>query len=140
VEKLKTIGDGYLAVAGIPEARPDDALRLLRAAMEIRDDIAERRAAHEAEGKAYWDIRVGLHLGPLVAGVVGVRKISYDVWGDTVNTASRVESAGEPGKINVSRAFHDRIAEHVQSEPRGVINCKHKDGVEMFFVHALKSA
>jgi class 3 adenylate cyclase len=104
VEKLKTIGDGYLAVAGMP-AKPDDALRLLRAAMEMRDFMAERRNYREKSGQPSWDIRIGLHLGPLVAGVVGARKIAYDVWGDTVNTASRIESAGAPGRINVSACF-----------------------------------
>lgn len=136
IEKLKTIGDGYLAVAGMPEGRTDDALRLLRAAIEIRDYIAERKEA-AAAGKSSWDVRIGLHLGPLVAGVVGVRKISYDVWGDTVNTASRVESAGKPGRINATAAFYERVKAWVEAEPRGALECKGKGAVEMFFLNAL---
>jgi adenylate cyclase len=139
LEKLKTIGDGYLAVSGMPgEARPDDALRLLRAAFEIRDFIAERKAAFEQRGEPYWDVRIGLHVGPLVAGVVGVRKLAYDVWGDTVNTASRIENSSLPGRINASAAFHAKVKDAVVSEARGCISCKHKGDVEMFFIDALK--
>jgi class 3 adenylate cyclase len=83
-------------------------------------------------------VRIGLHLGPLVAGVVGVRKLAYDVWGDTVNTASRIESAGAPGRINASAAFHDRVRDLVTSEHRGFIGCKNKGEVEMYFIDALK--
>jgi adenylate cyclase len=139
VEKLKTIGDGYLAVAGIPQSSPEDALRVLRAAVEVRDYMIQRKAERSLKGQPHWDVRIGLHRGPLVAGVVGVRKIAYDVWGDTVNTASRIESAGEPGRINVSAAFHDRIRDHVVSEYRGGIECKNRGKVEMFFVDALKN-
>ena len=138
VEKLKTIGDGYLAVSGMPFAAPDDALRLLRAAFEIRDFMAERKAEHKREGQPCWDVRLGLHLGPLVAGVVGVRKLAYDVWGDTVNTASRIESAGEPGRINVSAAYYERVRDLVVAEHRGFIGCKNKGEVEMYFINALK--
>ena len=138
VEKLKTIGDGYLAVSGMPVSRPDDALRLVRTALEIRDYIAERRSEAAANGKPYWDMRIGLHVGPLVAGIVGVRKIAYDVWGDTVNTASRIEKAGEPGRINASQIFHERVQECVASESRGIMNCKGKGAVEMFFINGLQ--
>lgn len=138
VEKLKTIGDGYLAVAGLPEAHEDDPMRLLRTAFEMRDFIAERNADDLREGKPAWDVRIGLHVGPLVAGVVGVSKLAYDVWGDTVNTASRIESAGESGRINVSAAFHDKVRDHVNSEPRGPIGCKNKGCLEMFFINSLK--
>jgi len=139
VEKLKTIGDGYLAVAGMPNSTPDDAMNVLRAALEMRDYMLKRKTEREASGHPFWDIRIGLHVGPLVAGVVGVRKIAYDVWGDTVNTASRVESAGEPGLINVSIDFHSWVADQVISEPRGPIDCKNKGEIEMFFIEGLKA-
>ncbi|HEY2341637.1 MAG TPA: adenylate/guanylate cyclase domain-containing protein, partial [Chthoniobacteraceae bacterium] len=137
-EKLKTIGDGFLAVAGMPESRPDDALRLLRAALEIRDFMLERKAEREKAGLPSWEVRIGLHIGPLVAGVVGVRKLAYDVWGDTVNTASRVESAGVPGRVNASCFFHSRVRDSVVSEARGAILCKNKGCVEMYFIDAVK--
>jgi class 3 adenylate cyclase len=137
-EKLKTIGDGYLAVCGLPEQRPDAALQLLRAAIDIRDEMKKHYAERVAEGHESWHVRIGLHIGPLVAGVVGVRRIAYDIWGDTVNTASRVESAGEPGRINVSRAFYDKVADKVVAEPRGEIACKNKGPLEMFFVDGLR--
>src|SRR5262249_35311650 len=125
-------------VAGMPTARPDDALRLLRAALEIRDYIAERREAAAAKGESFWNVRIGLHLGPLVAGIVGVRKISYDAWGDTVNTASRLESAGQPGRVNVSRSFYERVRPWVDAESRGALPCKGKGEVEMFFINSLR--
>jgi adenylate cyclase len=97
-----------------------------------------RKAERDVAGEPTWDVRIGLHFGPLIAGVVGVRKLAYDVWGDTVNTASRVESAGAPGRVNVSGAFHERVRELVVAEPRGAINCKNKGCVEMFFIDAIK--
>jgi len=139
VEKLKTIGDGYLAVAGIPRSTPDDALHVLQAAIEMRDYMAKRKAEREAKGLQFWDVRIGLHVGPLIAGVVGVRKLAYDVWGDTVNTASRVESAGDPGRINASADFHCWVSDRVISESRGLIDCKGKGEIEMFFIDGLKA-
>jgi len=138
VEKLKTIGDGYLAVAGIPRSQPNDALRILRAAIEIRNYMAERQAERERQNLPHWAVRIGLHFGPLVAGVVGVRKLAYDVWGDTVNTASRMESASEPGRINVSATFHNLVRDHVTAVHRGAINCKNKGEVDMYFIEGLK--
>jgi class 3 adenylate cyclase len=138
VEKLKTIGDGYLAVAGMPKSTSEDAMNIVRAALEMRDYMAKRKVEREANGLPFWGIRIGLHVGPLIAGIVGVRKIAYDVWGDTVNTASRIESAGEPGRINVSKDFHCWVSEEVISEARGKIDCKNKGEIEMFFVDGLK--
>jgi len=139
VEKLKTIGDGYLAVAGMPHSSPQDAMNVVRAALEIRDYMTKHKAEREANGQPFWDIRIGLHVGPLVAGIVGVRKIAYDVWGDTVNTASRIESAGEPGRINASADFHCWVSEEVLSEARGPIDCKSKGQIEMFFIDGIKT-
>jgi len=139
IEKLKTIGDGYLAVAGIPRSTPDDAHHILNAALEMRDYMLKRKTDRAAKGHPFWDIRIGLHVGPLIAGIVGVRKIAYDVWGDTVNTASRVESAGDPGRINVSADFHCWVSDRVISESRGLIECKGKGEIEMFFVDGLKA-
>ncbi len=137
IEKLKTVGDAYICATGLNDPRPDDALRLTRAALEIRDHVAERLAKFTAQGKPYWDIRIGLHSGPLVSGIVGVRKFAYDIWGDTVNTAARIETASVPGRINASAAFLARVRDQVRSEPRGSIACKHKGDLEMAFIDAL---
>lgn len=137
-EKLKTIGDGYLAVSGLSNPGPESALRLLRAAIEIRDFMAINYAERSSAGYPAWQVRIGLHIGPLVCGMVGVQRPAYDVWGDTVNTASRIESAGEAGRINVSSAFLQRVEPLVESESRGEIACKNKGPVEMHFIHKMK--
>jgi class 3 adenylate cyclase len=138
-EKLKTIGDGYLAVSGLTP-RPDAAMRLLRSAFEIRDFMAINYAERTAAGYPAWQVRIGLHLGPLVCGMVGVQRPAYDVWGDTVNTASRIESAGEAGRINASRQFFTRVAHAVRGEERGEVVCKNKGPVEMLFINEFDEA
>lgn len=135
LEKLKTIGDGYLCVAGLTESNPNALEDMLAAAVEIRDYSHQRRQDRESTGKAYWEVRIGIHVGPVVAGVVGVSKFAFDVWGDTVNLASRLEAASEPGRINVSRAVHDRISARWSCEPRGMLPVKNKQDTEMFFVN-----
>jgi class 3 adenylate cyclase len=137
VEKLKTIGDGYLCVAGVPEPRPDALVSLARTALEIRNQIAARRTEKMADGSPYWDVRVGLHCGPLVAGVVGLHKFAYDVWGDTVNLASRMESAGAPGRVNISDEFRAHLPAGAVFEPRGLVFVKGKGEIEMFFLDSL---
>lgn len=139
VEKLKTVGDAYICATGLNDPQPDDAMRLLNAAIEIRDYIRERRAKILAEGRPYWDVRIGLHCGPLVAGVVGVRKFVYDVWGDTVNTAARIETASTGGRINASAEFLKHVQDRVDFEPRGCIACKNKGELEMAFINGLKA-
>jgi len=134
VEKLKTIGDAYLCVSGLDENEPGAAERLLECAKEIRDFVRQRQNAKLASGMDYWGIRIGLHTGPLVAGVVGRRKFAFDVWGDTVNTAARYESTSDPGKINVSREFLDKLPNGYQVVNRGPISIKGKGEIEMFFV------
>jgi len=137
VEKLKTIGDGYLCVSGVPEPRGDALMALARVGLEVRDYIAARRSEKTAAGVPYWDVRVGLHCGPLVAGVVGLRKFAYDVWGDTVNVASRMESAGAPGRVNISSEFRAQLPESAMCEARGLIAVKGNGEVEMFFLDSL---
>lgn len=137
VEKLKTIGDGYLCVAGVPEPRPDALISLVRVGMEIRDFIAARRREKMATGGQYWDVRIGMHCGPLIAGVVGLHKFAYDVWGDTVNMASRLESAGAAGRINISPEFRAHLPPEAVCIPRGPIAVKGKGEVEMFFLESL---
>lgn len=137
VEKLKTIGDGYLCVAGVPAPRPDALLSLARVGIEIRDFISARRMGRMAAGGRYWDVRVGMHCGPLVAGVVGLHKFAYDVWGDTVNTASRLESAGAAGRINISQEFREHLPPTAVCVPRGLVAVKGKGEMEMFFLESI---
>ncbi len=134
VEKLKTIGDGYVALAGILDHGPEAHLGLLRTAREIRDFVTDRAAGFRLRGAAYCDIRIGLHAGPLVTGVAGFRKFAYDAWGDTMNTAARIESAGAGGKINASRAFVDLIRDHAAIDPRGEVAIKGREPVEMYWI------
>jgi len=134
LEKIKTIGDAYMAVGGIPSPNHSHARDCVRAALEIAAFVAGTREQKLREGRPYWDVRIGVHTGELVAGVIGREKFSYDVWGDTVNTASRLESAGAPGRVNVSRATYELVKEFFECEPRGRVEAKGKGKIEMFFV------
>ena len=136
VEKIKTIGDAYMAVCGLPEERDDHALQCILAGQAMLDFLEER--AKTAEIK--WRMRVGIHSGGLVAGVVGTKKFTYDVWGDTVNTAARMESNGEPGRINISKETSELVKDYFEFEPRGFIEAKGKGQIEMFFVGKPKKA
>ncbi len=129
LEKIKTIGDAYMAVCGLPVADERHAQRAVQAALEIRDFIAER-----GKRERVFQIRIGIHSGPVVAGIVGVKKFAYDIWGDTVNTANRMESSGEAGKVNISEATYALVKNVFQCTPRGKIAAKGKGEVEMYFV------
>ncbi|MCE0483572.1 MAG: adenylate/guanylate cyclase domain-containing protein [Methylacidiphilales bacterium] len=128
LEKIKTIGDSYMAVAGVPEPRADPVRAACDAALEIRD------ASDRISGPDGWKIRIGIHVGPLMAGVIGKQKFSYDVWGATVNFASRMESSGEPGQINVSAEIHARAEFSYRWETRGQQPVKRLGSAEMFFL------
>lgn len=121
-EKIKTIGDAYMVVSGAPDARRDHAHVIAGLALGMLD---ETRQVHEETGIPL-DLRVGIHTGPVIAGVIGALRFSYDVWGDTVNTASRMESHGEPGRIQVSSETRARLVEDFRFEPRGPVNIKGK--------------
>ncbi len=131
LEKIKTVGDAYIAVCGLPAPNSDHAASVLRAALEIRDYMVER-----ARGRAFaFGIRLGVHSGPVVAGIVGVKKFAYDIWGDTVNTAARMEQSSEGGKINISAATYELIKDKgFITYYRGEIEAKHKGKLGMYFV------
>jgi class 3 adenylate cyclase len=128
LEKIKTIGDSYMAVAGVPQPHAEPVRAACEAALEIL------AASERISGPDGWKIRIGLHVGPLVAGVIGKQKFSYDVWGATVNFASRMESSGAPGRINVSAAFHERAPKTYRWEARGPQPVKGLGMAEMFFL------
>ncbi|MCB0789503.1 MAG: adenylate/guanylate cyclase domain-containing protein, partial [Flavobacteriales bacterium] len=136
LEKIKTIGDAYMAAGGLPVPNDTHASDAIAAALEMRDFIAEGKARKIAAGLPYFEVRIGIHTGPVVAGIVGVKKFSYDIWGDTVNTASRMESSGEPGKVNLSGATYSLVRDlpMFTFTPRGKVQAKGKGELEMYFV------
>ena len=137
LEKLKTIGDAYMCAGGIPIANKTHAIDCVLTALEIQDFMNRMKSIKESQGLSYWELRLGIHSGPLVAGVIGERKFAYDVWGDTVNTASRLESTGVTGRVNISGTTFELVREFFQCEYRGKVAAKHKGEVDMYFVLGL---
>jgi class 3 adenylate cyclase len=136
VEKIKTIGDAYLAVCGAPVRAADHAARICRLALAVRAELPALFAA-EAPGLA---VRIGIHSGPLVAGIIGHRKFAYDLWGDTVNLASRMESHGAPGRIHISHATRERLGDAFVGEARGPQEVRGAGAVETFWLDGLDEA
>ncbi|MCB9244786.1 MAG: tetratricopeptide repeat protein [Flavobacteriales bacterium] len=136
IEKIKTIGDAYMAAGGLPVPTDDSVKNTVLAALEMQSFIQDRKSKLEAEGKLGFQMRAGIHTGPVVAGIVGVKKFQYDIWGDTVNTASRMENSGAAGKVNISRKTYELLKEDPQFtfEPRGKVNVKGKGEMEMYFL------
>lgn len=136
IEKIKTIGDAYMAAAGVPTPCADHAQRCVQAGLRMVSYIAQRNQTASFK----WSLRVGIHTGPVVAGVVGTRKYAFDIWGDTVNIASRMESSGEIGRVNVSAYTYDLIREYYDCDYRGKVEAKGKGAVDMYFVKRALSA
>ncbi|MGB0386208.1 MAG: adenylate/guanylate cyclase domain-containing protein [Ardenticatenaceae bacterium] len=140
IEKLKTIGDSYMCASGVPRPNKNHAINVVMAAFKIQTFMRDRKAQKLKANQPYWDIRIGIHSGPLVAGVIGDQKFSYDVWGDTVNTASRMESASEAGKINISHSTYELIKGLFQCQYRGKMPVKNKEPLHMYFVIGVKNS
>ncbi len=130
LEKIKTIGDAYMAVAGVPETRVDHAEAAADMALAMMDEF-KQHCGHEFQDL---ELRVGMHSGPVVAGVIGKSKFSYDIWGDTVNVASRMESSGVPGRIQVTERLGDQLRERYELEPRGLVAVRGKGEMETHFL------
>jgi class 3 adenylate cyclase/DNA-binding response OmpR family regulator len=138
MEKLKTIGDAYVAAGGVPTANTTHALDAALLSLAIRECVKETSLELAGSGMPSFAIRIGLHTGPLVAGVIGEQRFTYDLWGDTVNTASRMESGGEAGRINISDATFRLVEPFFECSPRGSIAVKNRTAVEMYFLERLR--
>ncbi len=138
LEKLKTIGDSYMCAGGIPKLSKTKTLDCCLAALEILSIMNELKAIKEAVNVPYWELRIGIHSGPAMAGVVGEKKFAYDIWGDTVNIASRMESSGTPGRINISSTTYEEIKSRFDCEYRGKVNAKNKGLVDMYYLNRIK--
>jgi adenylate cyclase len=137
IEKIKTIGDAYMCAGGIPERNRTNPVEVILAALEMQQYMLKLKITSEVEGMKFWDIRIGIHTGTVVAGVVGQKKLSYDIWGDTVNTASRMESSGDAGKINISGTTYEFVKEFFVCEHRGKMPVKYKGELDMYFVNGI---
>lgn len=139
IEKIKTIGDAYMAAGGLPTPTPEAAVHVVRAALEMRNFIQERAATRKAQGLPAFAMRLGIHTGPVVAGIVGIKKFQYDLWGDTVNTAARMEQHSEAGKINISETTASALPiTQFSLTSRGTTAVKGKGDMHMYFVETLQ--
>jgi len=134
LEKIKTIGDSYMCAGGIPTPNDEHPIKIVQASLEIREYIRRRNEIRISMGLPKWELRIGVHVGPIVAGVVGRKKYAYDIWGSTVNIASRMESNGEAGSVNVSAALYNHIKDQYQCTYRGKIYAKNIGEIDMYFV------
>ena len=138
IEKIKTIGDAYMCAGGIPRRNRTNPVEVILAALEMQQYMVEMKEEQLKRGLIFWDIRVGIHTGTVIAGVVGQKKLSYDIWGDTVNIASRMESSGEPEKINISGVTYDYVKDFFICEYRGRMPVKYKGDLDMYFVNGIR--
>lgn len=134
MEKIKTIGDAYMAVAGLTEPTPHHPLNAVRAAQEMLGVLSDWNRKQTEGGEPTWELRIGIHSGPVIAGIIGEKKFAYDIWGDAVNLASRMESYGEAGKVNLSAATHERTRLWCSFEPKRTVSVKNKGEVDMYFL------
>jgi len=140
LEKIKTIGDGYMCAGGIPVANESNPYDAVKAAIQMQNYMQNRYQEKTKLGLPYWNMRIGIHTGNVIAGVVGTKKFAYDIWGDTVNIASRMESACENGKINVSAHTRTFLNEEFDCAYRGEVEVKHAVKVGMYFVTPIKNS
>ncbi|WP_194974367.1 adenylate/guanylate cyclase domain-containing protein [Aquiflexum lacus] len=138
LEKIKTIGDAYLAAGGVPGSNKANAINVVEAAIEIQETNLHFKNEQLNNGNIFFDFRIGINTGPVVAGVVGDKKFVYDIWGDAVNLAARIEETSEPGKINISESTYFEIKDHFICEPRGFVPAKNKGEIKMFWVHDVR--
>jgi len=138
MEKIKTIGDAYMCASGLPLADNENAIKSVKAALDMQQYIKEFGAGNKIQNLPVFEIRIGIHTGPLVAGVVGLKKFAYDIWGDAVNLASQMEQHSEAGKVNISGETYSLVKDAFNCIHRGKIEAKSKGQVDMYFVESIK--
>ena len=136
LEKIKTIGDSYMCAGGIPTVNQTHPVAIVKAGIEILEYLKTKNVQRENTGLPKWELRIGIHTGPLVAGVVGKKKYAYDIWGSTVNIASRMESNGQPGMLNISSTLYEQIKDRFDCTYRGKIYAKNVGEIDMYFVNS----
>jgi len=134
LEKIKTIGDAYIAAGGLPEKNYATAQDVIEAAIAMQQSVEKLKQERVSSNKPYFELRIGIHTGPVVAGVVGIKKFQYDIWGDSVNLAARMEQSGVPGRINISQQTYELVKEQFTCVHRGKIGAKNKGEIDMYFV------
>jgi adenylate cyclase len=134
LEKIKTIGDAYMCAGGLPDPFQAPPINVIKAAMEMQSFLQEHKKQRQSEGRLFFEARIGIHTGPIIAGVVGEKKFAYDIWGDTVNVAARMESSSDAGKVNISSSTYHLIKDQFKCEYRGKISVKNKGEVDMYWV------
>jgi len=140
LEKIKTIGDAYMCAGGLPIANPNNPILTVLAGLHIQRIIESKNVYKILNNISLWELRIGIHTGPVIAGVVGEKKFAYDIWGDTVNIASRMESAGDISKVNISGTTYELIKDYFDCTYRGKIPVKSKGEIDMYYVEKIKAA
>lgn len=138
LEKLKTIGDAYLAVGGVPEPNRSHAIDASLGALQMLDHLTKLNRQREKLRLPAWQVRIGINTGPVIAGVVGKHKFTYDIWGNTVNIAQRVEAAGTPGRINIAESTWQHIKARFETDARGPVEVKHEGLVNMYYLNRIR--